>query len=162
VKLHSFAQCLRAVPSVLLIVTAAACSGSNNQVSAAAENSARNMPVVRHDEHVFAGGRVAPGAAIRNPFNGDAKAAKTGAKLFSAMNCDGCHGVGATGWVGPSLSARRWRFGGSDADIFQTIYYGRPHGMPAFGGLISTDGIWQIEAYIRTLPLPGDVPTEAW
>lgn len=78
------------------------------------------------------------------------------------MNCDGCHGSGAIGWVGPSLADGRWRFGGSDASIFQSIYYGRPHGMPAYGGLLSSDVVWKLVTYIESLEPPPDVPTEAW
>ena len=57
------------------------------------------------------------------------------------MNCDGCHGAGATGWVGPSLADGRWRYGGSAGEIFRSIYYGRRQGMPAFGGIMPKAGI---------------------
>ena len=60
--------------------------------------------------------------------------AAAGADLFASMNCDGCHGGGATGFAAPSLADGRWRYGGSEEEIFQSIYYGRPKGMPAFGG----------------------------
>ncbi len=126
------------------------------------------VPAVPHDEHIFAGGAVPPllpppGAAWRNPYTGDRKSAEDGAKIFSAMNCDGCHGGGGAGWVGPSLADGRWRFGGADGEIFQSIYYGRSHGMPAYGGLLSSpDAIWKLVTYIQSLPPPGDVPTESW
>ena len=119
-------------------------------------------PAVRHDDHVFAGGIAPAGATMQNPFTGDTKAAAAGSQLFTAMNCDGCHGGGATGWVGPSLSARRWRYGGADGSVYQSIYYGRPRGMPAFGGILPSDDIWRIVTYLRSLPLPTDVPTESW
>jgi cytochrome c oxidase cbb3-type subunit 3 len=99
---------------------------------------------------------------MHNPFAGQDQAAKAGEKFFTAMNCDGCHGGGAVGWVGPSLSARRWRYGGSDGAVYHSIYYGRPNGMPAFGGILPSDDIWRIVTYLRTLPLPKDVPTESW
>lgn len=161
--MRSFIQTSTVALSILMLIVTAACSSGGTNSSASAQSAAPSAPpAVRHDERVFAGGRVPPGATMRNPYDGNAKAAAIGGQLFTAMHCDGCHGGGGTGWVGPSLSARRWRFGGSDAEVFQTIYYGRPHGMPAFGGLISTDGIWQIEAYLRSLPRPGDEPTESW
>ena len=53
---------------------------------------------------------------------------EAGANLFSAMNCDGCHGGGAVGWVGPSLVDGRWRYGGTDEELFTSIFYGRPKG----------------------------------
>src|SRR3989449_8312097 len=36
-------------------------------------------------------------------------------------NCDGCHGGGAVGWVGPSLVDGRWRYGGADGAVFHSI-----------------------------------------
>ena len=78
------------------------------------------------------------------------------------MNCDGCHGGGATGWVGPSLVDGRWRYGGSDGEIYLSIFYGRPRGMPAYGGILSREPIWKIVTYLRSQPQPGDVPTESW
>src|SRR5262249_16627623 len=73
-----------------------------------------------------------------------------------------CHGVGATGWVGPSLVDGRWRYGGSDGEGFHSIYFGRPRGMPAFGGLLPPDAIWRLVTYLRSQPAPYDVPTESW
>src|SRR5882672_7679796 len=96
----------------------------------------------------------APRPASPNP--------KAGEGLFAAMNCDGCHGGGAVGWVGPSLVDDRWRFGGSDDEIFTSIFYGRPKGMPAYGGVIGTDGVWMLVAYIRSQPVPAVVPTTSW
>jgi cytochrome c oxidase cbb3-type subunit 3 len=108
-------------------------------------------------------GTVAPkGAVLTNPHNADAAVAKQGALLFTAMNCDGCHGGDASGWVGPSLSDRRWRYGGADSEVFNSIYFGRPKGMPAFGGTVGVDGIWTLVTYIRSLPVPPTVPTESW
>lgn len=78
------------------------------------------------------------------------------------MNCDGCHGDGAVGAEGPSLTARRWRYGGSDAAVFQTIFYGRPGGMPAYGGVLPPAMIWKIVTYLRTLPRPQIEPTESF
>ena len=86
----------------------------------------------------------------------------TGGTLFSSMNCDGCHGGGAIGWVGPSLVDGRWRYGGSDEEIFTSIFYGRPKGMPAYGGVIGTDGAWMLVAYIKSLAVPSVVPTTSW
>ncbi len=119
-------------------------------------------PTVRSEAHVAAGG-VAPAAgSLKNPFAGDRASADEGGKVFTAMNCDGCHGGGATGWVGPSLVDGRWRYGGSDGEIYLSIYYGRPRGMPAYGGILSGDPIWKIVTYLRSQPQPADVPTESW
>ena len=94
-----------------------------------------------------------------NPFAGDKKVAATGEQMFSSMNCDGCHGGGATGFAAPSLADGRWRYGGADDELFQTIYFGRPKGMPAFGGLMSPDDVWTVVTYLKSLPEPEDAPT---
>jgi cytochrome c len=78
------------------------------------------------------------------------------------MNCDGCHGGGAVGWVGPSLVDGRWRYGGEDEQIFTSIFYGRPKGMPAYGGVIGTDGVWMLVSYIKSQAVPPVVPTTSW
>lgn len=103
-----------------------------------------------------------PGGVLRNPHAGDAAVVKSGALLFTAMNCDGCHGVDASGFVGPNLGAGRWRYGGADGEIFSSIYYGRPKGMPAFGGALGPEGVWTLVTYLRSLPAPTDMPTESW
>lgn len=152
--------------ALLILMAATACGRGNSEkttgASASTASSDQQPPAVRHDERVFPAGIMPKGATPHNPYAGDRKAADAGAVLFISMHCDGCHGAPPTGWVGPSLTARRWRFGGSDGDIFQSIFYGRPHGMPAFGGILGTDGVWKIETYLRSLPAPKDVPTESW
>jgi mono/diheme cytochrome c family protein len=120
------------------------------------------LPAVRYEAHLAAGGTAPPGATMRNPHAGDPAVARNGALLFATMNCDGCHGGGAVGWVGPSLSAGRWRYGGSDAEVFNSIYFGRPRGMPAFGGVVGSEGVWTLVTYLRSLPPPADMPTESW
>ena len=128
----------------------------------AAESAGEIPPSVRYDQHLFAGGFAPAGADAKNPYAGDAKSATQGGKLFVAMNCNGCHGDGATGFLGSSLSDGRWRYGGSDAADFQSIYYGRPQGMPAFGGMLQPEIIWKLVTYLRSLPKPQGMPTQAW
>ncbi|HKW41384.1 MAG TPA: c-type cytochrome [Gemmatimonadales bacterium] len=101
-------------------------------------------------------------APAANPYRGDRESVTQGERTFSAMNCDGCHGGGAVGWVGPSLRDGRWRYGGSDGEIFQSISAGRPRGMPAYAGLMPPGAIWKVVTYIQSLEPPPDVPTESW
>ncbi len=116
----------------------------------------------RYQEHVFAGGVAPPGAEATNPYAGDQKSATEGSKLFTSMNCDGCHGAGATGSWAPALNDGRWRYGGSDGAVYQTIFYGRPDGMPAFGGILEPALIWKLVTYLKSLPPPAAVPTQSW
>jgi cytochrome c oxidase cbb3-type subunit 3 len=117
---------------------------------------------IRYPDHVTAGGNQPPAGEIKNPLPIDSTNAADGSKVFSAMNCDGCHGGGALGWVGPSLVDGRWRYGGTDGALFQSIYYGRPRGMPAYGGILSPGAMWKIVSYIRAQPVPVTVPTESF
>jgi cytochrome c oxidase cbb3-type subunit 3 len=94
---------------------------------------------------------------VRNPFSGDAKAAKAGEFEFR-INCAFCHGLGARGGGrGPDLTRAHKRHGDSDADMFQNISQGIPGTvMPANGtngqGVGMTDDeIWQIIAYLRSV-----------
>ncbi len=135
------------------LVVAAACGRSGAGSSP--------PPSVRYANHVSAGGVLPQAGTLENPF-ADSGSVKQGGQLFVAMNCDGCHGGGGTGWVGPSLVDGRWRYGGEDGAVFQSVYYGRPRGMPAYGGILSTGVIWKIVAYIRAQPVPKVVPTQSW
>lgn len=145
--------------SLLACAALAACARSTPPPASAA---GAVPPAIAYEAHVAAGGISPAGGVLTNPRAGDAAVAKAGEQLFHAMNCDGCHNLGANGWVGPNLGDGRWRYGGADAEVFSSIYYGRPKGMPAFGGVLGADGVWTLVTYIRSLPVPGDVPTESW
>ena len=119
-------------------------------------------PAVSYEANIRAGGAAPPRGTLTNPYKGDEKAAKTGEQMFASMNCDGCHGGGGSGFAAPSLADQRWRYGGADQELFQTIFYGRPKGMPAFGGLMASNDIWTIVTYLKSLPVPADVPTKSW
>ena len=88
---------------------------------------------------------------LENPYTGDASAIATGRALFLQYNCYGCHGGRAGGGIGPSLRDSVWIYGSSDTQLFATITEGRPAGMPAWGGRIPEDQIWQLISYIRSL-----------
>jgi cytochrome c oxidase cbb3-type subunit III len=120
------------------------------------------LPAVRYEAHLAAGDAAPPGGTLSNPHAGDPAVAKSGALLFTAMNCDGCHGADGSGWVGPNLGDGRWRYGSADAEVFNSIYFGRPKGMPAFGGALGPEGVWSLVTYLRSLAPPPDEPTESW
>jgi cytochrome c oxidase cbb3-type subunit III len=93
----------------------------------------------------------------RNPYAGDAKAAKAGEYEFR-INCALCHGLGARGGGrGPDLTRARKKHAQSDAELFEVISNGIPGtAMPANGtngqGVGMTDEeIWQIVTYIRSV-----------
>jgi cytochrome c oxidase cbb3-type subunit III len=144
---------LRAVTGLLL--AAAACGRSDGEAPAA-------RAAIRYDQHVLAGATAPAGDTLRNPMAGDSAAAALGGQLFTSMNCDGCHGGGATGWAAPSLIDGRWRYGGSDAALFHSVFYGRPRGMPAYGGVMDEASIWRVVTWLASQPVPVTVPTQAW
>ena len=137
------------------VVAAAACKAGGEAAGQA------GGPALASEDRIPAGGVQPAANALSAPRpakpNPDA-----GGSLFGQMNCDGCHGGGAVGWVGPSLVDGRWRYGGADEEIFSSIYYGRPKGMPAYGGVIGADGVWNLVAYIKAQAVPSVVPTTSW
>lgn len=89
--------------------------------------------------------------AIANPYAKSTAAQKEGEQLFQQMNCADCHGYDAKGGMGPDLTDAYWRYGGSPAEIYKSIYEGRPKGMPAWGASLPPEQIWKIVSYIQTL-----------
>src|ERR1700741_2952570 len=92
----------------------------------------------------------------RNPYAGDAKAAKAGEYEFR-INCALCHGLGARGGGrGPDLTRAQKKFAHTDVEMFQIISNGiAGTAMPANGtngqGVGMTDEeIWQIITYTRS------------
>ncbi len=88
---------------------------------------------------------------IKNPYEGDRAAAEAGQQLFTQMNCVGCHGYDAKGGMGPNLTDTYWRYGGSPAEIYKSIYEGRPQGMPAWGHMLTHEQVWKLVTYIEAL-----------
>jgi mono/diheme cytochrome c family protein len=152
----------RRLAAPLLACAALAACGHGAPPPATGPSVDVGPPAIRYASHLEAGGVAPPGAVLKNPHAGDAAVAKAGAQLFIAMNCDGCHGGGGAGMVGPNLADGRWRYGGADDEVFSSIFYGRPKGMPAFGGAVGVDGVWTLVTYIRSLPPPKNLPTESW
>jgi cytochrome c len=154
VKLNSVAA--------LIILSTVIVSCDRHENAATSNGQALAPPATRYDDHIRAGGVPPPAGELRNPLEGGADNAKAGEGLFASMNCDGCHGGGGSGWVGPSLADGRWRYGGQDDEIFNSIFYGRPKGMPAYGGVVGRDGVWMLVNYLKSLPKPDVVPTQSW
>ena len=148
--------------SLLLLVPACGLLACARQKAPAEVAKVAPPAAVRYEAHLAPGDTLPPGVTPNNPHAGDAAVAKQGALLFTTMNCDGCHGGDASGWVGPSLGDTRWRYGGSDAEVFSSIYFGRPKGMPAFGGVLGAEGVWTLVTYLHSLPAPPNEPTESW
>jgi cytochrome c oxidase cbb3-type subunit 3 len=115
-------------------------------LAAACERESRGF------EPPMAGLRIAPldVSPMLARYERNAYALANGKRLFGWYNCNGCHANGGGG-SGPALMDDVWIYGGDPVTVYQTIVGGRPNGMPAFGGRIPEDEIWQLVAYVRSL-----------
>ena len=160
------------IPTVLLTFLAG-CSGGNpaeaREPSVVRQARQAQQPVVAQSPSPFVQHpeNIQPGLSLNgtfaqliNPFEGDKRKIAEGGALFVSYNCMDCHGAEGSGAMGPSLADGRWHFGGLPGEIFQSIYEGRPEGMPAWGGRIADDQIWRLVAYVRSLGEGKDVATE--
>jgi cytochrome c oxidase cbb3-type subunit III len=93
-----------------------------------------------------------------SPYTKNAYGQAEGKRLFAAFNCSGCHANGGGG-IGPALTDDKWIYGSEPEQIYSAIVEGRPNGMPAFGGRIPGQQVWQIVSYIEALA--GQVPQDA-
>jgi cytochrome c oxidase cbb3-type subunit III len=88
---------------------------------------------------------------IENPFAGNLAGLDDGRRFFVQYNCAGCHGDHGGGGMGPSLRDDVWLYGGTDAQIANSIAQGRAYGMPAWGSRLTRTQLWQIAAYLKSL-----------
>jgi cytochrome c oxidase cbb3-type subunit 3 len=103
-------------------------------------------------------GGPSPLPSVQNQYEDNAYALSEGKRLFSQMNCSGCHAHGG-GALGPALMDDKWIYGSQPEQIFATIEEGRPNGMPSFHGKLEDYQVWQLAAYVRSLS--GNVSSDA-
>ena len=150
--LRSPLNMLQAAGVLLVLGAVAGCKPQG----ASTETLARELPsdnkiasVPLGDVAGAAEGMVAD--SINNPVAGNQTAIADGQRLFKAMNCAGCHGYDATGGMGPDLTDKYWRYGGTPGALYRSIFEGRPQGMPSWGTALPPQEIWKIVAYLATL-----------
>jgi len=88
--------------------------------------------------------------ALGKPYEADSFNLSQGKRLYSWFGCSGCHGDGRGG-IGPSFLDGWWLYGPEMVSVVASIRDGRPHGMPAFRDKMTSDEIWQLAGYIRTI-----------
>lgn len=70
----------------------------------------------------------------------DAQAVELGRAIFG-NNCATCHGATGQGAIGyPNLTDTIWHWGGTPADVLQTVLKGRQAQMPAWGDTLASMG----------------------
>ena len=143
---------LRSPAKALLLVVAllspAACSRENR------EPTGQSMPMPARaggPDTIYPGGAPQPRPDARQAtFEQNANALAQGQQLYTQMNCVGCHFHGGGG-MGPALMDDEWRYGGRIDQIAASIAEGRPNGMPAWKDKLTSDQIWQLAAFVRTM-----------
>ena len=156
----------RRIRLMLLIVAVGGCTRDQKPADTSGKSADAVKPVssaawtgvTPHPRNIQAGA-VLPADSGGNPYAGQRGAVKIGEQLFNRYNCDGCHGDGAAGSVGPALSDGRWRYGGTPREIYQSIYEGRPLGMPSYRA-VANEPIWYLVAYVRSLQDSTDHATQ--
>ena len=126
-----------------------------NGVAATAVTDTTGLPITGAIPRVAIGDLAGVGnntldATIPNPYANDRAAAEAGHQHFVDMNCAACHGYDLKGGMGPDLTDTYWRYGGAPADIYKSIFEGRPQGMPAWGRALPSAEIWKIVTYIES------------
>jgi mono/diheme cytochrome c family protein len=106
-------------------------------------------------------------AKLKNPVKPDPKSVAVGKKLYGSQ-CATCHGADGKGdgkggaLLNPKpsdLTDATWKHGSSEGEIFTVIRDGADKsGMKPFGGRITTQEIWHLVNYLRTL---GSQPTQS-
>ncbi|WP_184455696.1 c-type cytochrome [Rhizobium aethiopicum] len=88
--------------------------------------------------------------ALGKPYESTAYDLSQGKRLYSWFGCPTCHGDGRGG-TGPSFLDGWWFYGSEMVSVVASIRDGRPHGMPAFANQMTSDQIWQLAGYVRTI-----------
>ena len=101
-------------------------------------------------------GAVAMDVSAENPYAADGQALAEGRRLYTEMNCVGCHGGAGGGGMGPPLADADWIYGSDPENIVQSVLQGRPNGMPSFGGKLPPDAAWRLAAFVRSLDKEAD------
>ena len=138
----------RAALGLAVLVAASACERENRQFSA-------NPPTATPTNTAILVSALQPGPGIiepkiEAPYDDNAWAVSEGKNLFNSMNCSGCHFQGGGG-IGPALMDEEWIYGSEPQQIFASIADGRPNGMPAWKYTLSTQQIWELVSYVRSL-----------
>ena len=134
----------------VLALALVGCDRENRDLkpATAAESAPKNVSVTE----LYPGpvGSPTPDDPRAQAYEGNAQHIANGQRYYKWFNCVGCHFNGGGG-IGPPLMDEKWRYGGKIEEIYDTIYHGRPNGMPAFKDKIPEQQIWEIAAYVRSL-----------
>jgi cytochrome c oxidase cbb3-type subunit III len=141
----------RAMAALLWVgvaVVVSGCKREERNFQGTSPSASSGIPAVRETD--LQAGPATRKTPAPSPYEENAYGVSQGKTLYNQFNCSGCHFQGGGG-IGPPLMDADWIYGSRPENIFETISEGRPNGMPAFGGKIVADQIWQIVAYVRSM-----------
>jgi cytochrome c oxidase cbb3-type subunit 3 len=139
---------------LLVLASPAAAQSSAALRAEAAPALSTDDPLLRVSVSNLRPGAPPPARQPENPLANDPQAVTRGMRDFVLFNCVGCHAPNGGGGMGPALSEARYIYGGSPADLFLSIYQGRPNGMPAWGQTLPKSTVWELVAYVRSIGHP--------
>jgi cytochrome c oxidase cbb3-type subunit 3 len=84
-------------------------------------------------------------------FSESPEAVAAGERIFHAQSCIRCHKDSDPPGIGPSFHDTEWRYGGEPEQIYESIMNGRPRGMSPYAGRLSSQEVWYLVAYVRSL-----------
>jgi len=83
-------------------------------------------------------------------------AAGEGRRLFLKLNCYGCHGMYATGGMGPNIvHAER-------SDVHEVLLHGEDKGMRSYRDYVNDTDITNIAAYLQSIGSPNEPTFKDW
>ena len=140
---------MRTVALLAVVLALAACQRE--------ERSLRTDPPITADlDHVrpmangIDGSMPYVDTLLSKPYEGNAYQLSQGKRLYEQFGCVGCHAWGG-GAAGPAFIDGWWQYGPQLVSIYVSIRDGRPHGMPAFRDRMTTDEMWQLAGYVKTV-----------
>ena len=88
--------------------------------------------------------------ALGRTYESDAYNLSQGKRLYAWFGCASCHADGR-GATGPSFLDGWWFYGPQMVSVAASIRNGRPQGMPSFHDKMTSEQIWQLAGYVRTI-----------
>ena len=73
-------------------------------------------------------------------------------KALYETNCVACHNPKGEGNIGPNLTDNHWIYGPDVKDLFKTIKYGTPNGMPEHASKMNPVQLQQVASFVLSLP----------
>ena len=120
------------------------------------------------DDIVRQPGPHPPSQALENPAEMNEATARQGRRVYVRF-CVSCHGLDGKGKTDmavdlpvplPDFTVGKWKYGGTDGEIFSLVRGGTPNGMESYKERFNEQRTWQLVNYIRTLAPKAELKLE--